>query len=142
MQAKKITNKLTIYSKSILVITVVFLMQACTADKNGAGTPDRVVEQYLLALEDRDQSLMLRLAPEHAVVAGAVKARIMKQGGHKIQNRQISYIKSTSSLWSAKIRGFYVDRSGIRRNFDDSISIEYQGRGQVKLYGGRWYLLL
>ncbi|WP_310422360.1 hypothetical protein [Chamaesiphon sp. VAR_48_metabat_135_sub] len=145
MQAKQLFNKRSIYPRSILVIailSIVFWLPACNANKNGAANPDRVVEQYLLALENRDKNLMLRLIPENVPISEEIKAKIVKFGGRKIQERQIKYTKYKPILWSAKISGFYVDRNGIRSKFDDSISIEYQSKGHVKLYGGRWYLLL
>ena len=85
---------------------------------------------------------MLRLVPEQSRLDRAIESKILRIGGHKIQDRQISYIKSKPTFWNAKIHGFFVDRAGIKRKFDDSISIEYQSKGQVKLYGGRWYLSL
>ena len=124
------------------MIAIVFSLQACSVNKQGAATPDQVVEQYLLALEDSDARLMLRLVPEKSQLDRVVKAKILRIGGHEIQDRQISYTKSKPTLWNAKIHGFFVDRAGIKRKFDDSIEIEYQSKGQVKLYGGRWYLLL
>jgi hypothetical protein len=145
MQTKKLFHKLSIYSRSILVIAIlaiVFSLPACNTNKNGAATPDRVVEQYLLALENRDENLMLQLMPEHVTFSKEIKAKIVKFGGHKIQDRQIRYTKSKPTLWNAKIGGFYENRDGIRKSLDDSIAIEYQSKGQVKLYGGRWYLLL
>ena len=124
------------------MLVVVFCLQACKAEnKHGAATPGRAIEEYLLALENRDDALLRRLAPAQAVVGSEIKAKISKIGGHKIKNPQISYIKSKPTLWSARIRGFYLDRSGKRNNFDESIEIEYQSKGQVKLYGGSWYLL-
>jgi hypothetical protein len=142
MPAKKLSHRISIHLRLALVIAIVFSLQACTADKNGAGTPDRVVEQYLMALEDRDQKLMLRLAPENSILTKEIKAKIDKIGGHKIQSRQIIYDKSTPILWSAKMRGIYVDRQGANKKFEDSIVIQYQNKGDLKLYAGRWYLLL
>ena len=124
------------------MIAIVFSLQACSVNKHGATTPDRVVEQYLMALENKDDNLMLRLVPEQSRLDRAIESKILRIGGHKIQDRQISYIKSKPTFWNAKIHGFFVDRAGIKRKFDDSISIEYQSKGQVKLYGGRWYLSL
>ena len=145
MQANKLPTKLTIYSRSILVIAsvlIVFFVQACSVNnKRGAATPDRVIEQYLLALENKDANLMQRLAPEQAAVEKEVISIILKHGGYKIQDRQISYTKSKPSLWNAKVRGFYIDRQGIKKKFEDSIVIEYQSKGELKLYAGRWYLL-
>jgi hypothetical protein len=139
-------KKLAIHQRSIsilLMLFIVFCLPACKVEsKHGAATPDRVVEQYLLALEDRNDNLMLRLVPEKAQFNRVIESKISKIGGHKIQDRQISYTKSNPTFWNAKIHGFFVDRAGIKRKFDDSIEIEYQSKGQVKLYGGRWYLLL
>jgi len=80
--------------------------------------------------------------PEEATNAPAIAGKVAKFGGYRIQDRQINYTKSKPVLWNTSIRGFYIDRAGVKRKFDDSIAIEYQSKGQVKLYGGRWYLLL
>jgi hypothetical protein len=139
-------SKFSIYWRSIsllVMFAIVFYLQGCKVDnKHGAATPDRVVEQYLLALEDRDNNLMMGLAPENGVVRKKIEARMNKLGGHKIKDRQIIYVKPKPSLWKAKIQGFFIDRFGNRQKFDDSIAIEYQSKGQLKMYGGRWYLLL
>ena len=128
---------------AIVLIALVFSLQSCEAqNKHGAATPERIVEQYLSALESRNETSILRLMPEESLAEKEIKAKIGRFGGHKIQNRQINYTKPTPTLWNAKMQGFYIDPSGIRRKFDDSIAIEYQSKGQVKLYRGRWYLLL
>jgi hypothetical protein len=145
MQIKAILVKFATYWRSILVvmtIAIVFSLQACSVNKHGAATPDQVVEQYLVALEDRNDHLMLRLVPEKSQFDRIIESKISKVGGRKIQDRQISYTKSKPTFWKAKIQGFFVDHTGIKRKFDDSIEIEYQSKGQIKLYGGRWYLLL
>ena len=129
--------------KSIVLIAIVFSLQSCEAqNKHGAATPERIVEQYLSALESRNETSILRLMPEESLAEKEIKAKIDRFGGHKIQNRQINYTKPTPTLWNAKMEGFYIDSTGIRKKFDDSIAIEYQNKGQVKLYRGRWYLLL
>ena len=128
---------------AIVLIAIVFSLQSCGAhNKHGAATPERIVEQYLVALEDRNETSILRLMPEKSLASKEIKAKIGRFGGHKIQNRQIKYTKSKPTLWIAKVEGFYINPTGIRRKFDDSIAIEYQSKGQVKLYSGRWYLLL
>jgi hypothetical protein len=146
MHVVRIPRKFSIYWRSIsllVIFAIVFYLQGCKVDnKHGAATPDRVVEQYLLALEDRDNNLMMGLAPENAVVSKQIEARMDKLGGHKIKDRQIIYVKPKSSLCNAKIQGFFIDRFGKHQKFDDSIAIEYQSKGQLKTYGGRWYLLL
>jgi hypothetical protein len=147
MQAIKLENKLSIYWRSIgvvILVAIVFSLQSCGSQqhKYGAATPDRVVEQYLTALEERNDSLITRLMPEKSLATPEVKAKIDRLGGYKIQDRQIKYIKPKPSLWNAKIQGFYIDRAGVRQKFDDSIVIEYQSKGELKLYAGRWYLLL
>jgi hypothetical protein len=140
------SDKFSIRWRSISVIfmlVIILCLQSCKVeDKHGAATPDRVIEQYLLALENRDDALFRRLIPAQAVVSNEIKTKIARLGGHKIKDRQISYIKSKPTLWTARIRGFYLDRVGKRNNFDESIEIEYQSKGQVKLYSGSWYLLL
>ena len=145
MHIKIIPIKSATYWRSSLVVTmiaIIFSLQACSVNKQGAATPDQVVEQYLLALENKDDNLMLRLVPEQSRLDRAIESKILRIGGHKIQDRQINYTKSKPTFWIAKIHGTFVDRAGMKRKFDDSIAIEYQSKGQVKLYGGRWYLLL
>jgi hypothetical protein len=141
----KLSDQLSIYGRSILSICLVIilcLLQSCSGiNKSGAATPDQVVEQYLLALEDRDQNSVIRLFPENSAVKQQVQAKITKFGGYKIQDRQVKYTKSKPTRWNARVQGFYLDRLNSRHRFDEAITIEYQSKGQVKLYGGRWYLL-
>jgi hypothetical protein len=141
-----LSTKYSVYSRSILSIflsIILVLLQSCHGvDKYGAATPDRIVEQYLLALEDRDRNLVVKLLPENASVENQIRSKINKFGGYKIKERKIEYIKSKPTLWTIKIQGVYVDRSDTRRKFDETIVIEYQSKGQVKQYGGRWYLKL
>jgi hypothetical protein len=144
MQAIELANKSLLYWRSIFIISIVILLlslQSCgAANKNGAATPEKIVDRYLTAIEDRNEDAIRRLMPE-ALTAPGIATKIAKFGGYKIQDRQVEYLKSKPSLWNAKLQGFYIDRAGVKRKFDDSIAIEYQSKGQVKLYGGRWYLL-
>ena len=145
MQAIELSHKSSLYWRSIFIIPIVILLlslQSCgAANKNGAATPEKIVDRYLTALEDRNEEAIRRLMPEESIAAPEIAAKIAKFGGHKIQDRQVEYLKSKPILWNAKLQGFYIDRAGVRYKFDDSIAIEYQSKGQVKLYGGRWYLL-
>ena len=61
------------------------LLQGCDFKNNsGADTAQQVVEQYLLALEKKDEELMLNLVPREYSAKEAVKERINRLGGHKI----------------------------------------------------------
>ncbi|WP_041548304.1 hypothetical protein [Chamaesiphon minutus] len=140
MQAKKLPH--LICGQLTVSIAIVLTLQACAVNKRGAPTPDRVVEQYLSALETKKEHLMLDLIPENFNLTKEVRTKIDKIGGRKIQDRQIVYTKPKSSLWNAKIKGFYLDSSGNKQKFEDSIVLEYQNKGDLKLYAGRWYLLL
>jgi hypothetical protein len=118
-------------------------VQSCEApNKQGAATPERVVEQYLLALETKNEKLILQLAPEQSMLTPEIKAKILKFGGRKVRNITTDYDKSTAVLWSAKIAGNYVDGQKNNRSFTDTIVIQYQKKGELKAYAGRWYLLL
>jgi hypothetical protein len=139
------SDKFSIRWRSILTIgfgCTVLSLSSCTANKRGAPTPENVVEQYLLALETKNENSMLQLADEDATPTKAISAKILKIGGYKIQNRQILYDKFTPNLWNAKIKGDYVDRQGIAKKVEDSISVQYQSKGEPKSYAGRWYLIL
>jgi hypothetical protein len=140
MQSK--TSPHLIRSRLAFSLAIVFVLQSCAVEKRGAPTPDRVVEQYLQALETKNKKLMLDLAPENSNFDREIKAKINKIGGYKIQERQIVYTKPKSFLWNAKIKGFYLDRNGVKQKIEDSIVIEYQNKGDLKSYAGRWYLLL
>jgi hypothetical protein len=141
MLSKMLSDRFSIHLKLASVITIVFLLQACTTEKNGANTPDRLVEQYLLALEQKNENSILQLVPENSIPTREIKDKITKIGGYKIQNRQVIYNKSTPLLWNVKMQGVYVDGQGTTKKFADSIVIQYQNKGDLKLYAGRWYLL-
>ncbi len=145
MQAIELSYKSSLYWRSIITIPIVILLlslQSCgAANKNGAATPEKIVDRYLSAIEDRNEDEIRRLMPATSIAAPEIATKIAKFGGHKIRDRQVEYLKSKPTLWNAKLRGSYIDRAGVKYKFDDSISIEYQSKGQVKLYGGRWYLL-
>jgi hypothetical protein len=127
----------------IVLVAIVFSLQSCRVDnKHGAATPDRVVEQYLLALQERDVNSIRRLMPERSPATERIKAKIERFGGYTIKDRQTTYTKPKPTLWNANIRGSYVDRFGVERQFSDSISLAYQSKGELKLYAGNWYLLL
>ena len=126
-----------------MLLSLLLSVQSCGAPhRDGAATPDRIVDLYLTALEHRSESSVRHLMPEEATNAPAIAGKVAKFGGYRIQERQINYTKSKPVLWNTSIRGFYIDRAGVKRKFDDSIAIEYQSKGQIKRYAGRWYLLL
>jgi hypothetical protein len=145
MQTVKLAHRFSIGWRSILTIgfgCTVLSLSSCTADKRGAPTPENVVEQYLSSLENKNKNSMLQLTDGDSSSSSAIAAKIGKIGGYKIKNRQISYDKFTPNLWNARIKGDYVDRQGIAKKLEDSISIQYQSKGEPKSYAGRWYLQL
>jgi hypothetical protein len=145
MHTVNLADKSSIKWRSILTIifgcTLISLC-SCSANKRGAPTPENVAEQYVSALENKNKNSMLQLTDEESNLASAVSAKIGKIGGYKIQNKQIVYDKFTPNLWNAKIKGDYVDRQGLTKKLEDSISIQYQSKGEPKSYAGRWYLRL
>jgi hypothetical protein len=131
------------WTSIIVLVAIVVSLQACHVNhKLGAATPDRVIEQYLLALEAKDEQLIRQLVPENYIATQEIQAKISQFGGYKIQEHQFIYTKTKPTLWGAKVTGFYLDRNGNRQKFEDTISIIYQGKESWKLYQGRWYLLL
>jgi hypothetical protein len=129
--------------KITLVAAIVILLPACRVKpKPGAATPDRVIEQYLLALAAKDERSIEKLVPENYVATTEIQTKIRQFGGHKIQGHQFIYTKTKPTLWGVKITGFYFDRNGRQSKFEDKITIIYQDRDSWKLYQGRWYLLL
>jgi hypothetical protein len=145
MKTVKLAHRFSTGWRSILTIgfgCTVLSLSSCTADKRGAPTPENVVEQYLSSLENKNKNSMLQLADLDSNSANAVAAKISSIGGYKIKNRQVVYDKFTPNLWKAKIKGDYVDRQGLTKKLEDSISIQYQSKGEPKSYAGRWYLRL
>ena len=64
-----------------LSITLPILLEGCNIKNSyGADTPDRVVEQYLLALEKKDEELMLKLIPRKYSAEQAVEDKIAQLG--------------------------------------------------------------
>lgn len=145
MQAIK-PNQLSIVNRAILVvmlIAIVVSVQSCGVhNKRGAATPDRLVEQYAIGLETKNEHLILQLTPENTDFTSQIETKIRKIGGRKLQNRQVIYTKPTPFLWNASIRGSYLDRAGTKQQVEDSIVLKYQSKGELKLYAGRWYLFL
>ncbi|WP_310486878.1 hypothetical protein [Chamaesiphon sp. VAR_69_metabat_338] len=145
MQAIK-PNQLSIANRAILVvmlIALVVLVQSCGVhNKRGAATPDRLVEQYSIGLETKNEKLIIQLTPETADFTSQAKTKIRKFGGRKLQDRQVIYTKLTPFLWNASIRGIYLDRDGTKQKVEDSIELKYLSKGELKLYAGRWYLFL
>jgi hypothetical protein len=145
MQAIK-PKQLSIANRSILgaiIIAILVSVQSCEAqNKRGAATPDRLVEQYSIGLETKNENLILQLTPENTDLTSQIKTKIRKIGGRKIQDRQVIYTKPTPFLWNASIRGIYLDLDGTKQQFADSIVLKYQSKGELKLYAGRWYLFL
>jgi hypothetical protein len=130
------------FTTNIVLIATIIALQACNTDRKlGAATPDRVVEQYLLALEQKDAELMTKLQPENDVSKDTAFT-IERLGGKKLQNRQIRYFKAHPTLWHAKITGTYLDRNNIQQKFEDNIAIVYRNKESWKLYSGRWFLEL
>ena len=107
----------------------------------GADTPDRVVDLYLLALEKKNEELMLKLVPRKYSAQEAAEDKIARFGGHKIQEYKVVYMKPKSVFLIANIKVFYTDR-GVRKRFDDTLTIAYQGGSRLELSKGRWYLLM
>jgi hypothetical protein len=139
-------KQLSIVNRSILgaiLVAILVSVQSCEAqNKRGAATPDRLVEQYSIGLETKNENLILQLTPENTDLTSQIKTKIRKIGGRKIQDRQVIYTKPTPFLWNASIRGIYLDRDGTKQQFADSIVLKYQSKGELKLYAGRWYLFL
>ncbi|NJM65551.1 MAG: hypothetical protein HC851_07690 [Acaryochloris sp. RU_4_1] len=107
-----------------------------------ANTPDQVIEQYLLALEKKDKHLMLQLVPGSYAADQAAEDKIDQFGGYKIQERQVNYIKPKTVFLIANVKGLYVNSDGVRKKFEDRLTIAYEGGGFLQSYQGRWCLLL
>ncbi len=143
ISVNKSVRQLSICSRLLLVIVLVILvfsLPACANQKRGAATPDRAIEIYLDALETKDRNSILNLGVEDPNFAKEVNAKIDRLGGRKIRERKVSYTKPKPFLWQAKILGVYADLNGVKRKFEDAIVLEYQSKGELKLYAGRWYL--
>ncbi len=139
-------DRLSIVNRAILVvmlIAIVVSVQSCGVhNKRGAATPDRLVEQYAIGLETKNEHLILQLTPENTDFTSQIETKIRKIGGRKLQNCQVIYTKPAPFLWNASIRGSYLDRDGTKQQVEDSIVLKYQSKGELKLYAGRWYLFL
>jgi hypothetical protein len=129
-------------ASNIALVAIIITLQACNVQaKHGAATPDLVVEEYILALETRDDGLMTKLQPQNSA-SKATAPTIYRLGGHQFQDLQFKYTKTKPTLRVAKITAVYLDRNNIRHKFEDTISIIYQSTESWKLYRGRWYLSL
>jgi hypothetical protein len=143
MQSAKPFRNFTFNLILILSIALPILLEGCSFKNSyGADTPDRVVEQYLLALEKKDEGLMLKLIPRKYSAEQAVEDKIAQLGGHKIQEYKVFYAKPKPVFWRANVQAFYIDDGGLRKTIDDTLTIVYEGGSILDLNKGRWYLLM
>jgi hypothetical protein len=127
----------------VLTSSIFFpLLQGCDfKNRYGADTAQQVVEQYLLALENKDEKLMLKLISREYSAKEAVKDKINRLGGHKIQEYKVTYTKPKPVFLRAKVQGFYTNHD-VRKRFDDTLTIVYQGESNLGINKGRWYLVM
>lgn len=142
MQSAKWFRNFTLKLGLTVCIALSIFLEGCNFQNSyGADTPDRVVEQYLLALEKKNEELMLKLIPKRYSAEQAVEDKIAQFGGHKIQEYKVSYVKPKSVFWRANVQAFYTD-DGLRKKIDDTLTIVYEGGSISQLNKGRWYLIM
>lgn len=142
MQSTKSLRNFTLNLGLALSIALPILLEGCDFKNSyGADTPDQVVEQYLLALEKKDEELMLKLVPRRYSAEQAVEDKIAQLGGHKIQEYKVVYAKPKPVFLRANVQGFYTN-DGVRKKFDDTLTIVYEGGSILELNKGRWYLIM
>ena len=142
MKQKQRINRRLLYLVVISTTTLFLFLTYNFINWCGAKTPKDLVDTYVRALENKDQSLMLRLVPESYYSEQEVQDKVMKLGGHDIQEIQVSYKKIKPHIATATIEGWYVDSKGKPVNFKDIINLRYESGSFLVSYKGRWYLNL
>ncbi|WP_127087651.1 hypothetical protein [Dulcicalothrix desertica] len=127
---------------TLSVVLAIFLISFNSLVSYGADSPDQVIEQYLLALENKDEDSILKLIPREYSAKLAVEDKIVEFGGNKIQERKIIYNKIKPVYLTANVQGFYTNSNGVRKKFEDTLIISYRGGSLLELNKGRWYLKL
>jgi hypothetical protein len=123
----------------MMLSSCLFLKGCTSGHSNGAITPEQIVGEYFLALEQKDSSAILRLVPPEATVQKAVNKKISQYGGFKIQDRKISFSGSKPVFLYVKLQGVYLDSANTNKDFMDNIQIKYAA---ISTNQGRWYLSL
>jgi hypothetical protein len=142
MQSAKSFRNFTLTLGLALSIALPVLLEGCSFKNSyGADTPDGVVEQYLLALEKKDEELMLKLIPRRYSAEQAVEDKITQLGGHKIQEYKVVYAKPKPVFLQANVQAFYA-HNGVSKKIEDTLTIVYEGGSILDLSKGRWYLLM
>ncbi|WP_145837546.1 hypothetical protein [Dulcicalothrix desertica] len=85
---------------TLSVVLAIFLISFNSLVSYGADSPDQVIEQYLLALENKDEDSILKLIPREYSAKLAVEDKIVEFGGNKIQERKIIYNKIKPVLFN------------------------------------------
>jgi hypothetical protein len=104
----------------------------------GAATREELVSTYLLALEKKDEQLMLNLIPSDYDAEQVVEEKINRLGNRKLEQLKVSYQdlqKPDSS--KVTIEGIYYDKplpNGKQFRSTDEIFVHASGK--------RWYLIL
>lgn len=108
----------------------------------GADTPERVVEQYILGLEQQKENVILQLIPKEYVAEQAVEDKISQFGGHEVEEYSVVYNEIKPVFLIAEIKGSYVSNDQGLENFEDQVTIAYRGAGTLLSKKANWYLLL
>ncbi|WP_446378787.1 hypothetical protein [Coleofasciculus sp. E2-BRE-01] len=85
----------------------------------GADTPERVVEQYILGLEQQKENVILQLIPKEYVAEQAVEDKISQFGGHEVEEYSVVYnevkpvflIANIKGMWCSCVSPVYVPSS-------------------------------
>jgi hypothetical protein len=143
MQSAQLLKNLLVNLSLALSVTLSISLQGCNyLSPNGGNNPDQVIDQYLLALENKDEDSILKLIPREYSAKQAVEDKIAEFGGNKIQERQIIYNKTKPVFLIANVQGFYINSDGVRKKFEDTLIISYRGGSLLELNKARWFLQL
>lgn len=143
MRSLMLLRNLSVTLSIVLGVALPISLQGCAIKNNyGADTPEQVIEQYLLALENKNEGLMRQLIPSEYSADQAVKDKIAQLGGHKIKEHKVVYTKPKPVFLRADVQGFYTSGNGVDKRFEDTLTIAYKGGSLLQFNRGRWYLLL
>jgi hypothetical protein len=105
----------------------------------GEVDPLKVVDNYLVSLEQKNRDALLRLTPSDYRSEPALQAKLARWGGQHIENRRVFRTKTQPLAVRLKIYGTY-QQNGQAQKFEDTIQLIYRREGLLR--SPRWQLAI
>ncbi len=128
----------------IALLTLILAVLIASSFVPHKGTSERfeLIENYLQALENKDERSMRRLVHPNFEARAAVQGKIEQLGGNEIALQEVCYSLLKPFITVASLRGSYVDENLQTQQIQERLFLKYEPGPFYIGYKGRWYLSL